>query len=62
MKFSSDSCNVTCEFASMSPEITQDQLKYETPSISLMSLASVIAGPGGSQLDDDWVGNKTSLD
>ncbi len=27
---------------------------YEAPSISLSSLSAVIAGPGGSQADDDF--------
>lgn len=61
MKISRDESDVM-----LAPTLTvvkdrQDRLEYESPMISLLSLASVIAGPGGSQLDDDWDGNKTEV-
>jgi hypothetical protein len=33
-------------------------LKYEAPAISRLSLFAVIAGPGGSVLDDNFNGNR----
>ena len=59
MKISRDNGNAMLEPTPPVVKDRQDRLKYESPMVSLLSLASVIAGPGGSQLDDDFVGNKT---
>lgn len=41
---------------------SDERLFYEPPTVDVADLTQAIAGPGGSQQDDNFVGNKPGAD
>lgn len=60
MKLPNDTTNSTRPDSGGDAAEALPRLGYEKPQMSRLNLASVIAGPGGSQLDSNFIGNKTT--